>query len=655
VPQLPPIPELLVPLLVFGGLAWVFAFGDRNNRTLRRCLVLVFNGLLIRYHFWRITESLPSFDAQPATLAIYGFYAVELLSGYLTLTDRQLLVGKSNRTAEVESNLEWYGGRENAPLIDVLIPTYNERENILRMTILAARRMEYARHRVWILDDGRREWLRALCAELRVGYVTRSDNAHFKAGNLNSGLRHILSLEERAAFVAVFDADFIAHPQFLQRTVALMKNPRVGIVQTPQRFYNPDPFQYAFGVHAAWPDDQRAWFEHRLPALDAKQSATCCGTSFLMRMAALLDLGAFPTQSISEDTLTSIQLRARDWHTVYLHEGLSVGLSTEGLAEFLVQRARWSLGTAQIWRYRWDALGAHLLLRKRLRLLESLLRFFLPHLMRFGGYVASTVYWLSGFALVRATGHDLVSYGMPLWSWGLVVAWASRGAILPVVTEAAVLIAAPWHVQASWRGVSGSHNARFAVTSKGVNRRRVTIHWRPLAWLLAVSLPLAASLVHRALDPWGTLAAGQFLLWNLYNSYRLLLVAVVALVPCIERPKHRRAERFRCNEPVRLRLGDSELDCELLDISVHGALVCFPAGTRVGNVVELELWQSMKVRGHVVRSVDERRAAVEFRQLSLEQEERLVAELFCTDRYVPRVFEWSGWKCYVAVLRRVFT
>jgi hypothetical protein len=88
---------------------------------------------------------------------------------------------------------------------------------------------------------------------------------------------------------------------------------------------------------------------------------------------------------------------------------------------------------------------------------------------------------------------------------------------------------------------------------------------------------------------------------------------------------------------------------------VHGALVCFPAGTRVGNVVELELWQSMKVRGHVVRSVDERRAAVEFRQLSLEQEERLVAELFCTDRYVPRVFEWSGWKCYVAVLRRVFT
>ena len=74
------------------------------------------------------------------------------------------------------------------PLVDVFICTYNEEEAILERTIIGALSMDYPRYRVWVLDDGRRAWLEALCERLGSGYLTRPDNAHAKAGNINNGL-----------------------------------------------------------------------------------------------------------------------------------------------------------------------------------------------------------------------------------------------------------------------------------------------------------------------------------------------------------------------------------------------------------------------------------------------------------------------------------
>lgn len=124
--------------------------------------------------------------------------------------------------------------------------------------------------------------LRETAAEHGLGYVTRTENTHYKAGNLNSGLAELKASRVKLEFVAVLDADFIARPEFLRRTMALMKSGDIGIVQAPQCFYNPDPHQQAFGGVARWPDEQRGWFDVYLPSLDALDAATCCGTSCLV-------------------------------------------------------------------------------------------------------------------------------------------------------------------------------------------------------------------------------------------------------------------------------------------------------------------------------------------------------------------------------------
>jgi len=130
-----------------------------------------------------------------------------------------------------------------APLVDVLICTYNEERAILERTILGANGMSYPNLRVWVLDDGRREWLAELCAKKGCNYLTRPDNSHAKAGNINHAIRHLAGLPAPPDFIAVLDADFVPFSNFVTRALCLFKDPSAGIVQTPQHFFNPIQFR----------------------------------------------------------------------------------------------------------------------------------------------------------------------------------------------------------------------------------------------------------------------------------------------------------------------------------------------------------------------------------------------------------------------------
>ena len=51
----------------------------------------------------------------------------------------------------------WYlTALASTPLVDVLIPTYNEDLSIIERSIVGALALDHPRIRVWLLDDGRR-------------------------------------------------------------------------------------------------------------------------------------------------------------------------------------------------------------------------------------------------------------------------------------------------------------------------------------------------------------------------------------------------------------------------------------------------------------------------------------------------------------------
>src|SRR5215471_16398063 len=79
------------------------------------------------------------------------------------------------------------------PSVDLLIPTYNEPLSVVKYTALASMNIDWPQDKlnVYILDDGKREEFRRFAEEAGIGYMTRDDNAHAKAGNINRALARL--------------------------------------------------------------------------------------------------------------------------------------------------------------------------------------------------------------------------------------------------------------------------------------------------------------------------------------------------------------------------------------------------------------------------------------------------------------------------------
>ncbi|CAN7329041.1 cellulose synthase catalytic subunit [Phenylobacterium sp. LjRoot225] len=120
--------------------------------------------------------------------------------------------------------------------VDVFIATYNEDEELVRLSIRDAKRLRYPHPidlQVHVLDDGRRQTMRKVCDEEGVGYITRTNNLGYKAGNL----RNAMELTS-GDFIVICDADTRLFPGFVEHTLGYFRDPQVAFVQTPQWFYD---------------------------------------------------------------------------------------------------------------------------------------------------------------------------------------------------------------------------------------------------------------------------------------------------------------------------------------------------------------------------------------------------------------------------------
>jgi cellulose synthase (UDP-forming) len=120
---------------------------------------------------------------------------------------------------------------ELLPSVDVFVPSYNEDQDLLELTLTAARQIRYpaGKLNVYLLDDGgtaqkradrdpakaraaldRHETLRALCARIGVGYLTRERNEQAKAGNINAALP-----KTSGDLILILDADHVPTQNFL--------------------------------------------------------------------------------------------------------------------------------------------------------------------------------------------------------------------------------------------------------------------------------------------------------------------------------------------------------------------------------------------------------------------------------------------------------
>ncbi|SDE60504.1 glycosyltransferase family 2 protein [Belnapia rosea] len=647
-----------VPIFLIGGLAaLVLPRLDPDNRYARLIGAWVTAALLLRYMWWRTAASLPPWEGSIGNVIAYAFFVIEMMSSVAGLLLIHVLSKTVNRSREADEHppTSFPGG---APLIDVFIPTYNEKEEILYRTIVGALNQEYPRYRVWVLDDKRRPAMKALAESLGANYLTRYENSHGKAGNMNNGLKHVFALNEPPDVIAVLDADFVPTPQFLWRTCALMHDPKVVVVQTPQHFFNPDPIQLNLGGSRIVPDEQRFFFDVILASKDAHGSAFSCGTSALVRASFLKEIDGFPTESVTEDLLLSLKASGLGYVTHYLNEPLSVGLAPEGLQEYLTQRGRWCLGTMQIVRTKWGpfSIGPVPLLM-RLHTMDTVLFWTVGSLIRILSLVIPILYWWTGLVVIESDLASILSHLGPYWLWCVIfLGWVSRGLNVPVIAEAMSLLVCVEAIKASIIGLFGSKNQKFKVTAKGTSRGGTVVQWNIIRWYLGlIVLTLGGILLSAVEGPIGSTPAhieAMNLFWSVYNICTLLVACLI----CVERPRFRREERFDTDEPSQIvATGGIRRNARIRDLSILGCrLEVSDSGKLTENLGVYVLIQDVGyVPARVVTLRDGRYLHVEF-NASPEQREAITRKLF-SGRYARSVTRMSAMQLARTILHRAVT
>ena len=639
-------------LLVGAGILALPFLSPKDNRI--RALLLGICVLLTwRYVSWRFTETLPPFEPRFDSLFAWGFSTVEALAVVGWTISFITLSRSKERSSEATEQLAWLERLPSPPRVDVLIPTYNEEEAILTRTIVGALGIDFPGMRVWVLDDGQRDWLEALCKAKGAHYLTRPDNRHAKAGNINHALDFLGAQPDPPEFVAILDADFVPHQEFLWRAMPLFHDASVGLVQTPQHFFNPrsDPVNLLVGH--VWPDEQRFFFDHVLAAKDAWGAAFCCGTSSVIRLEALDACGGhFPTDTVTEDFLLSLEMDRHGWRTVYLNEPLSAGLAPEGHqgiphpARPLVPRADADPSSPS-----GPLSHRRLSLAYRIGLVDAFLYWAVSFLFKLLCLVTPIVYWFTGVTVGHAPASEVISYFLPYYAAVMVTLyWATGGLIQPVLTDVSHVLTMPAALRATVAGLLKPRGHKFKVTAKGGRRERILVQWGMVVRFGLLAGFTVAGMLYASLADFGPERQDEgstaiVLFWSIYN----IVVLLLAMAACVELPRYRSEERLATSERVKVWTADGRSTAPLLDISLSGASVLAPPPGRLGDMLMLRIDDVGEIAGQIVRAAPDS-FAVAFVDAD-EVRDALTRKLY-SGRYYEHPQGVQGRRLFSAVLAR---
>ena len=365
-----------------------------------------------RYAYWRIS-SVVNFFRDPANtqwgpldaffiilLLLAEMYAFAIL--YLGYT-QTLWPLRRTPVPLPDDPAEW-------PAVDLLIPTYNEPLSVVRYTALAAVNIDWPADKlnVYILDDGKREEFRSFAEEAGLGYMTRDDSFHAKAGNINRALQRLDS-----PLVAIFDSDHVPTRSFLQVTIGwFLRDPNLGMLQTPHHFYSPDPFERNLGQFRTIPNEGELFYGIVQDANDFWNATFFCGSCAVLRRSALDEIGGIAVETVTEDAHTSLRMQMNGWNTAYINIAQAAGLATERLSGHVKQRIRWARGMIQIMR------TDNPLFAKGLKPLQRLCYFnamthFLYGLPRLIFLFAPLIYLIWGYTNVPGYWTAILVYALP--------------------------------------------------------------------------------------------------------------------------------------------------------------------------------------------------------------------------------------------------
>lgn len=361
----------------------------RGNEKRLLLLLTILSNLV--YIIWRIFFTIPKGEGVFSLICAIILLIVEIMGMIeMFVHYRGMSVIEYPEKPKIDEDLY--------PDIDVFIATYNEPIDLIKKTVNGCKNMEYPdldKVHIYICDDGNREEMRILAEKMGVNYITREDRSGAKAGNLNNAMANSSS-----PLIATFDADMIPMHDFLMEMVPyFLKNEqakkdginkkfdKVGFVQSPQSFYNPDLFQFNLYSENRIPNEQDYFYRDVQVSRNKSNSVIYGGSNTVISREALNEVGGFYTNSITEDFATGILIQSKGYRCYAIPDVHASGLSPTDLKSLIKQRERWARGCIQ------TARRLNILFRKGLNFEQKI------------SYLTSITYWYSSlkrFVIIMA-------------------------------------------------------------------------------------------------------------------------------------------------------------------------------------------------------------------------------------------------------------
>ncbi|MGF9694573.1 UDP-forming cellulose synthase catalytic subunit [Rhizobium sp. 0TCS1.26] len=549
-----------------------------------RLIALAFGtAIVLRYVYWRTTETLPPISQIESFIPGFLLYLAELYS-VLMLALSLFIVA-----TPLPSRPSRAASQKRFPLVDVFVPTYNEDVTLLANTLAAAKAMDYPADKlqVWLLDDGgtlqkrnspslieaeaaeeRHRVLQQLCSEMNVTYLTRGRNEHAKAGNLNNGLS-----QSKGELVAVFDADHAPARDFLLETVGYFEeDPQLFLVQTPHFFINPDPLERNLETFDMMPSENEMFYGIIQRGLDKWNAAFFCGSAAVLSRRALESTGGFSGISITEDCETALALHSTGWNSVYVDKPLIAGLQPTTFASFIGQRSRWAQGMMQILRFRMPLFKSGLSLPQRLCYMSSTLFWLFPF-PRAIFLIAPFFYLFFDLEIFTASGGEFLGYTLAYIAVNMTMQNYLYGSFRwPWISELYEYVQTVHLLPAVVSVILNPRRPTFKVTAKdeSVSSSRLSEIARPFFVIFAILVVAQIVAIYRIYtEPYKadvTIVVGC---WNLLN----LVMAGCALGVVSERKEHSSSRRVRVRRRCEFGLNGNWYPASIEDVSVGGARI----------------------------------------------------------------------------------
>lgn len=510
---------------------------------------------------------------------------------------------------------------EDYPDIDVFIATHNESCDLLYKTANACTYMDYpdlSKVHIYFCDDGNRQEVADLAKKLHIGYLGLADNKEAKSGNLNNALA-----KTNSPLIATFDADMIPRHTFLMKTVPYFLLPyyikedgkwrkrvkeeidpdyHIGLIQTPQSFYNPDLFQHNLYAENTIPNEQDFFSKEVNIMRNSANAIAYTGSNTVISRKAMEDIGGFPTKTITEDFETSVRIQKKGYITYATSEVQAAGLSTTDVPSMIKQRTRWARGVIQSIQNT-NAIFTHELpIGARMTYLSAYL-YWWSFLNRLIFILSPILFALFDFQVVNTDFVSLLIYWLPGYTfYSLSMRYLSSNIRNQRWSQVIDTILAPYLVIPVILETLHIRQTKFKVTSKKkeINRKKNFYYALPHFILLVLSLCAIIRFV-KGKYGWALIYSSIIIFWLVYN----LVAIIYSIFFMIGRPSPRRSERIKANAYVQVHYRDHCIEGITNDVSDFGISFIVENEQYIPDKEEVELLVSddpycAKLKGKVV-------------------------------------------------------